>query len=260
MDFPRIRAICVLMVYALCLTSSAIAQQSSVSVHTKAAVTNRDIILMTRSQFDDATIVKTIRAFNTELDVSVAALVELKDAGVTQPVIQAMLAKATEEADAQPVEPSGPVAPPPTSEVSSHKREPGANFVATSTNPHGNPVPDGEKSGEASRPVRGTLSRVYLESVSSGTNRNAARDQSMEMAKDFLKVCPNVKITLYQSAADYTIRLNHIEHGWLYRDNQIEVFDRNGDLMHNKEGGSIKRNVHQACDLIYSDWSRQAGN
>lgn len=125
---------------------------------------------------------------------------------------------------------------------------------------HGYPVQDRDKSDETSKPVKGTLSRVYLESVSSGTNRNAARDQSMEMAKDFLKVCPNVKITLYQNAADYTIRLNHIEHGWIYRDNQIEVFDRNGDLMHNKEGGSIKQNVQQACNLIYSDWAQQIGN
>jgi hypothetical protein len=95
------------------------------------------------------------------------------------------------------------------------------------------------------------------ESVSSGSNRNAARDQSMEMAKDFLKLCPNVKITINQNAANYTIRLNHIEHGLLYRDNQVEVFDSNGDLMRNKEGGSIKRNVQQACDLIYSDWAQQ---
>ena len=53
--------------------------------------------------------------------------------------------------------------------------------------------------------------------------------------------------------ADYTIRLNHIEHGLLYRDNQIEVYDKDGDLMRNKEGGSIKRNVQQACNLILSD-------
>jgi hypothetical protein len=80
----------------------------------------------------------------------------------------------------------------------------------------------------------------------------------MEMAKDFLKVCPNVKITINQSAADYTIRLNHIEHGLLYRDNQVEVFDKNGDLMRNKEGGSIKKNVQQACNLIQADTHQSA--
>jgi hypothetical protein len=72
----------------------------------------------------------------------------------------------------------------------------------------------------------------------------------MEMSKDFLKVCPNVKITINQQAADYTIRLNHIEHGLIIRDNQIQVFDKNGDLMKNKEGGSIKGDVKQVCQLI----------
>ena len=80
----------------------------------------------------------------------------------------------------------------------------------------------------------------------------------MEMAKDFLKIC-FVKITINQSAADYTIRLNHIEHGLFYRDNQVEVYDGNGDLMRNKEGGSVK-NVQQACDMIRADWSRQTAN
>ncbi|HEY2351110.1 MAG TPA: hypothetical protein VGH83_01285 [Candidatus Acidoferrum sp.] len=258
MSFPYIRCICVLVGYALCLTSVAAAQQDSKNASSSAAITNRDIILMTRSKFDDATIVKTIQAFETQLDVSVTAMVALKDAGVTQPVIQAMLAKATEGGKAQPVVDSSPS--PATSAGPSRQKEPATNFVATSTNPYGQASQSDEKSDEPNRPVKGSLSRVYLESVSSGTNRNAARDQSMEMAKDFLKVCPNVRITLYQNAADYTIRLNHIEHGWIYRDNQIEVFDRNGDLMHNKEGGSIKRNVQQACELIYSDWAQQTGN
>jgi len=49
---------------------------------------------MTRSKFDDATIVKAIQTFETNFDVSVAALMKLKDAGVTQVVMQAMLATA----------------------------------------------------------------------------------------------------------------------------------------------------------------------
>jgi hypothetical protein len=96
--------------------------------------------------------------------------------------------------------------------------------------------------------------RVYLESASKGSNRNSDRDQSMEMSKDFLKDCPDVKITILQEKADYTIRLNHIEHGLLIRDNQIQVFNKDGDLVKNKEGGSIRKNVKQVCQLIRSDW------
>lgn len=63
---------------------------------------------MTRSKFDDATIVKTIQTFNTNFDLSVAALMKLKDAGVSQTMIQAMLAKATDGSKALPPEHPGP--------------------------------------------------------------------------------------------------------------------------------------------------------
>lgn len=59
---------------------------------------------MTKSQFDDATIVKTIQAFDTNFDLSVAALVALKDAGVTQPVIQAMLATSSGRHEERPTD------------------------------------------------------------------------------------------------------------------------------------------------------------
>jgi hypothetical protein len=249
-----------LVLYALCLTDLAQAQQNTPDTRDNSLLTNVDIIRMTRSKFDDATIIKTIQAFNTDIDVSVAALLELKEAGVTQTVIQAMLAKVTDESKPHsPDEHSTSAASPRASQVaSSRPQEPVAGSGTTPTNPYPHPTSRHEGPGEANEPARPSRPRVYLESVSSGSNKNAARDQSMEMAKDFLKVCSDVKITINQSAANYTIRLNHIEHGLLYRDNQIEVFDSNGDLMRNKEGGSIKKNVQQVCDLIYADWTQQA--
>jgi hypothetical protein len=47
---------------------------------------------MARLKFDDTTIIKTIQLSDANFDLSVAALVKLKDGGVSQPVIQAMLA------------------------------------------------------------------------------------------------------------------------------------------------------------------------
>ena len=77
----------------------------------------------------------------------------------------------------------------------------------------------------------------------------------MEMSKDFEKQCPEVRITLNKSMADYTVILNHIEHGFV-RDNQFQVADKNGDLLtHTKEGGSIKGGVKKACSEIISDWN-----
>jgi hypothetical protein len=242
-----------ILVIGVCLATITAAQQSSTAPHDNSLVTNGDIILMTRSKFDDATIIKTLQAFKTDLDVSVAALMKLKEAGVTQPVIQVMLAKAT-AGDKSPSVDDPNRQQVPASPRPRRAEEPTDNSETTSTNPYPE-ITRREKSEGGPKPSQ---PRVYLESVSAGSNRNAARDQSMEMAKDFLKVCPNVKITINQSAADYTIRLNHIEHGLLYRDNQVEVFDKNGDLMRNKEGGSIKKNVQQACNLIQADTHQSA--
>jgi len=104
-----------------------------------------------------------------------------------------------------------------------------------------------------------TKPRVFLQAQSKGSNQDAARDQSMEMSKDFEEVCPSVRITINQQMADYTVSLNHIEVGWV-RDNQFQVADRNGDLISKtKEGGSIKAGVKRLCYLIAADWSKNKG-
>ena len=79
----------------------------------------------------------------------------------------------------------------------------------------------------------------------------------MEMSKDFVKVCPGVRVTLNQQMADYTVVLNHIEVGLFARDNQMQVADKNGDLLQTKEGGGIKGGVKQVCELILANWSKQ---
>jgi hypothetical protein len=97
--------------------------------------------------------------------------------------------------------------------------------------------------------------RVYLRSQSFGNQWNAARNQSMEMAKDFGKLCPAVVITINEQKADFTIDLNHIERGAVVRDNQIQVYNKDGDLISGKEGGSIMGGVKNACILITSEWA-----
>jgi hypothetical protein len=52
------------------------------------------------------------------------------------------------------------------------------------------------------------------------------------------------------------VLLNHIEAGFS-RDNQIQVADKNGDILKTKEGGSIKGGVKSACNLILADWNKQ---
>lgn len=104
-------------------------------------------------------------------------------------------------------------------------------------------------------PAAPNKARVFMQSSSHGNQWNAHRDQSMELAKDFERDCPDVRITLNQQAADYTVNLNHIEHGFA-RDNQFQVADKNGDLLsHTKEGGSIKNGAKKACAQILADWA-----
>ena len=100
--------------------------------------------------------------------------------------------------------------------------------------------------------------RVFLDSQSFGNQWNAVRSQSMEMAKDLGTVCPIALVTINEQKADFTIRLNHIERGLVIRDNQIEVFNKDGDLITGKEGGSILGGVTGTCALITTSWAIQA--
>ena len=58
-------------------------------------LTNPDVVRMTRSKLSDSTVVKAIEVNRTAFDVSANALIALKDAGVSQTVIEAMLSATT---------------------------------------------------------------------------------------------------------------------------------------------------------------------
>ena len=89
MRFPIALLICLTI---LCATGSAApgAQQNSAPVPTH-ALTNQDVVRMTKASFGDATIVKMIETHGSSFDLSVDALLRLKELGVSQAVIQAML-------------------------------------------------------------------------------------------------------------------------------------------------------------------------
>jgi hypothetical protein len=190
---------------------------------------NESVIKLTKAGFSEDLIVTSINRSPGNYDTSVDGLIALKTAGVGSKVIQAMVTKGAE--------------PPPTPTSTTSARPP-ANLVAAS-------IPASQPSNPGAKP------RVFLQSQSHGGVWNAHRDQSMEMSKDFEKNCPDVRISLNQSAADYTVSLNHIEQGFS-RDNQIQIANRDGDLISKtKEGGSINGNIKKACSLILSDWANK---
>jgi hypothetical protein len=155
------------------------------------------------------------------------------------------VAAAAPKQEASPVSGNGAV----TAPVASATPQPapgGAQQPDTQAQQPAQNAPDG----------KGQQPRVFLQSASHGNTWNARRDQSMEMSKDFEKVCPGVRVTINQQVADYTVLLNHIELGLFARDNQLQVADKNGDLLQTKEGGGIKGGVKKVCDLILADWAK----
>jgi hypothetical protein len=66
------------------------------------ALTNEDVMRMARLKFDDTRIIQTIQLSDANFDLSVAALVKLKEQGVNQPVIQAMLATGSGKKEIRP--------------------------------------------------------------------------------------------------------------------------------------------------------------
>jgi hypothetical protein len=85
------------------------AQQSSNPLPSH-ALTNQDIIRMTKANFGDATILKMIETHTGYFDLSVDALLRLQELGVSLPVIQAMLsAGASSQQVLSPAPKSAPV-------------------------------------------------------------------------------------------------------------------------------------------------------
>jgi len=178
---------------------------------------NQSIMKMHDAGLGDDLIIAAINAQTGVYTTGTDDLIALKKAGVDDKVITAMVMKASTAAPS----PSATVGPP--------ENPPFAD-------PVGKP-------------------RVFLTSASKGPSQNAARDQSMEMSKDFEEFCPEVRITLNQQAADYTVSLNHIEIGLFIRDNQFQIADHSGDLIsRTKEGGSIAGGVKKACATLMANW------
>jgi hypothetical protein len=97
--------------------------------------------------------------------------------------------------------------------------------------------------------------RVLLGPNSYGTNLAVHSDKFMEMTRDLKDVCPIVQVTINEQKADFTVRLNHIEDEIAMHENQVEVYNKDGDLISGNEGGSVLDAVKNACALIVTEWA-----
>jgi hypothetical protein len=92
-------------------------------------LTNDDIVQMTKAGFDEQTIVKAITANKPDFDTSAQGLLVLKNAGVTKPVLDAILDRENNKAGAAASSGNAEIAPEP---VPGLPREPGAYYKGAS--------------------------------------------------------------------------------------------------------------------------------
>ena len=186
---------------------------------------NDSVVNLMKAGFSEDVIISAINRSLGAYDTSVDGLIALKNAGITNKEISAMVAKAYPQSSAALVAPAARAAL---------------------------PVP----AQSANKP------RVFLRAQSHSSGWHESRDQAMEMSKDFQEVCPEVQVSLNPHLLDYTVELNHSEHSFV-RQNQIEVANKDGDLVSGtSEGGSIKAgsikgDVKKACDAIVADWAKK---
>lgn len=82
-----------------------------------------------------------------------------------------------------------------------------------------------------------------------------AHDQTMELAQHFTQECPTVTVTLNSPSADYTVALNHEAfHGVIFKNNQIMVTNRRGDLVMSNKTRAVSHSVKDSCSAILADW------
>ncbi len=208
------------------------------------ALNNDSVIKLVKAGLSEDLVVSTINASPGEYNTSADGLIALKTAGASDKVISAIVLKSSSPALAAQT----PVLAP----------SPSDGLASSGLQTQSSAALSAQESAQQSSDQTSGKPRVFLESSSKGTNRNADRDQSMEMSKDLEKDCPGVRVTINQQMADYTIDLNHIEVGLLVRDNQVQIANKDGDLISKtKEGGSIAGGMKKACQLILTDWTKR---
>jgi hypothetical protein len=186
---------------------------------------NESVVNLMKAGFSEDVIISAINRSLGAYDTSVDGLIALKNAGITNKEISAIVAKAYPQSSA------ALVAPAPRAAL---------------------PVP----AQSANKP------RVFLRAQSHSSGWHESRDQAMEMSKDFQEDCPEVQISVNPNLLDYTVELNHTEHSFLWQ-NQIRVANKDGDVVSGANGGgsikagSIRGDVTKACQAIVADWAKK---
>ena len=192
---------------------------------------NDSVINLMKAGFSEDVIISAINRSLGAYDTSVDGLIALKNAGMTNKEISAIVAKAYPQTSAALLAPAAQGAPAARAAL----RVPAQS---------------------ANKP------RVFLRAQSHSSGWNESRDQAMEMSKDFQEDCPEVQISVNPNLLDYTVELNHTESNFV-RQNQMQVANKDGDLVSGTSGGGsikagrIRGDVTKACQAIVADWAKK---
>ncbi len=192
---------------------------------TKKALTNDDVIQMVKAGFEQSMIVKAIEANETNFDVSVQALMDLKNAGVNQPIIEAMLDAEAKKKAPSPTSISARESIAPSAEVPQLKRE----------------RPD-----EGQGPV---LPAIYVEEVSSSGGIVASSDTALEAIKTLQE--KGVRVVTIKDKADYVLQITRQlgKKSWR-KDTKVVLSNREGEVVFTHSTRSVGGAMGDVADFI----------
>jgi hypothetical protein len=177
---------------------------------------NQDVLDMLKSGLPPEIIAAKIKSSHCNFNTEVSTLKDLKDKGVPDNVVLAM------------VEAPHVAAPPADGKI--------RVFVTDSQ----------------SWEVRGAWGASN--GTGGGSEAGGARPQTAEIIKTFSERCPDVIVTNRLDMANYAVTLDHEGgKGALRKDNKVAVFRRNGDSILSKSTRELGSSVKDACAAILAD-------
>lgn len=179
-------------------------------------LTNDTILELIEAELSPDLIVTLIETSRTEFVTDLPTILELKKAGISDKVLQAMLKSAS--------------APKPYDPASDNQL---LIYVSDSD------------SWSMSGGFGGGTDVV------AGATRGGARPQTAEIIKTFRERCSDLEVTMDKEKADYFVILDHEGgKGWIRRDNKVVVFDSSGISVLSGSTRSLGNAVKDACEKI----------
>jgi hypothetical protein len=186
-------------------------------------LTNDDVIQMVKGGLDDETIIKAVQANDSAFDTSPQALVALKNAGVTKPVVDAML-----DAEAK-------------------KNGRGLDIKSVSAKETSTPTPALDTRVHDPKAVDPA---IYVEEVSSQGGVVASSDTALEAIKTLQD--KHIRVVTVKDRADYILQVTRQlgKKSWK-KDTKLVLSNKDGDVVLAKSTRTVGGGMGDVVDYIH---------